>query len=315
MKPSAKFSKKQQNIISIIALVIVVLIIIIIVAVINLNDKKGSASPTAKPESTAQATASIPPTDAVSAEPANTPESEGQSSDTAKSNDSAQSAAASTITDSASLQTAQTQFDQYIANKNYSGALDLLKNSFSNSSYFDSKLNTYQNYVTYYESQGKYAESLSYQLDYIEKEDGLDNVVSGSTHYKLLQQTLQKTSSSDSRIQKIQDSVDRWTAIDELRKQNAYSDAEQKLLKMKEDGLDCVILYSYLGKIYDHEQKYKEEMELYFSFIDSRSSYNSLESDYVSIFEDTIGAMYYAGVLTDEDIEPYSDRVKTIKNE
>lgn len=223
---------------------------------------------------------------------------------------SAQSTPESTITDSDSLTSAQTQFDQYISGKDYAKALDLLKNSFSNSKYPDSVISTYRNYVTYYESQGNYEASLNYQLDYFEKEYGLDNVVSDSTQYKLLQTTLQHISSKDSRIGKIQESVNRWNAIDELRKQKNYPEAERQLLKLKDEGLDCVRLYSYLGIIYEQQQKYKEVMDLYFSYIDHHSNYNTIESDFVASFEDAVAALHYAGKLTDEDIEPYIDRMR-----
>ena len=82
------------------------------------------------------------------------------------------------------------------------------------------------------------------------------------------------------------------------------------MLKLKDEGLDCVRLYSYLGIIYEQQQKYKEVMDLYFSYIDQHSNYNTIESDFVASFEDAVAALHYAGKLTDEDIEPYIDRMR-----
>lgn len=318
MKSESKISKKQQNIISIIAFIIVVILIAGIIAIINFSNKNDSKSQTSSPSATPKATATASPAPSETAITSDTPGStdaaDTKSNDAAINNDT-QSTATSNITDSTSLKTAQTQFDQYMNDKNYNAALDLLKNSFINTQVTEAKVNSYKNYVTYYESQGKYSESLAFQLNYIEKEDGLDNVVPESIHYKSLQNTLQHTSSNDERIQKIQNSTNRWQSIMDLIKQGSYSEVEAKLQQMKEEGLDCVTYYSYLGKVYYHDQKYKEQMELYFSFIDSHSNYNTLEKDFVTIFENTIAALRYQDMLTDEDIEPYEDRVRLIDQE
>lgn len=305
-------NKRQNNIILAISIIIVVVLVAVIILVVNLADKKGTSDSksvsTDKPVATTTASSDTAPT-------VTPDQTSNESTSTSLEHTDATPVRESSISDNDALTNVQKTFDNYIKEKNYSAALDLIVNDFSNSDFSLSRLSTYRNYVTYYEAQKQYETSLAYQLDYIENKDGLDNVRASSVHYELLMETLKHVSSSDERIQKIKDSVARWSEIEDLIKNNSYDQALQKLLDLKNGGLDCAILYYMLGNTYTKQQEYVKAMECYIEYIDNHSNYNQLENDLVEAFKNRIVALHYNGQLTDEDIEPYEDREDIFAND
>lgn len=203
----------------------------------------------------------------------------------------------------------QDTFDSYISNKDYDSAKKLLDDFFKDNSYANNSLATYKNYVTYYESQGLYNDSAIYQLDYIEKNDGLDNVREGSTHYQLLTATLQNIPDfSDSRLDTIEASVKCWKELEDLYTANNDDEVISRTKDMIKNGKETVTAYLYLVQSLRSKGDSLEEAKVYYCYLaKDYTSLNQLEQSYYSMFSNALNMLYYNDKITSDDVEYLED--------
>lgn len=195
------------------------------------------------------------------------------------------------------LKEQQASFVKYMNEKEYEKAKEVLDNYFYNSAYATAAVNggnTYDNYVYYYETQKMYAESAVYQLDFIEKEMGLDNVISTNIRWIRLQETLKHVSLQDERLEKIQASVNRWTEITSLMQSKQYDSAIEKLRTDISNGLQCAYAYYYLAQAYNATEQYYKEYQTYQVILlrFREKTLNTLESSFSAVFTDHIEGLY-----------------------
>ncbi len=303
-------SKKTSYIILAVSVVIVVAIIVGIILLVNNSDKDSSAATaTSSTEKEVEDKTEVKDDEADSGNSTTSSSSESLNTQVtvAEPVDGVEPTRESTLTDEDSRLQLQANFDQYIENKEYDKALDLLTNEFNNSTYSGARLATYENYVTYYEAQEQYENSLNYQLDYMETKDGVENVRSSSVHYQLMLECLEHITSTDARIDQIKAAVARWDEVLALYNSGDYDATLAKLTELKNSGVNCVILYYYLSMVYNKQGDYANEIATYVEFIDSKSDYNQLEGDLVYSFKEHL-SVYYTNSEMDDYMEPYSDR-------
>jgi len=199
----------------------------------------------------------------------------------------------------------QAVFDSYIENKNYTAAYDLLENFFKDNSYANNSLATYNNYVTYYECQGLYNESIAYQLDYIEKNDGLVNVRQESVHYQTLVKSLEKVPDyQDGRLATINESVATWKAMTDALNNDDYNTVINTTKDYIKNGKESVTAYLYLTKALSASGDRFEEAKVYYCYIGlDGQQFNQLEMSYYTLFLNYLTSMYYNDIITNEELE------------
>ncbi len=181
----------------------------------------------------------------------------------------------------------QKTFNDCMEAQDYEGAKSVLDSFFATNQYSITGDNTYDNYVYYYEKQDLYKESAMYQIDFLEREMGLDNIVEGNTKYQKLLETLKYVKIDDPRLKQIEASVNRWKEIDELLNAGQIDTAIEKLRGYIENGLqDCVYAFSYLGKAYGAKPDYYKQTRTYYIFLSklAQREANTLEESFKVIF-------------------------------
>lgn len=198
----------------------------------------------------------------------------------------------------------QKTFDSYIENEDYSSAYELLENFFKDNSYANNSLATFNNYVKYYEEQGLYNESVAYQLDYIEKNDGLENVREESLHYQTLVKTLENVPDyQDSRLATINESVSTWKAMTDALNAKDYTTIINTTKDYIKNGKESVSAYLYLTEALKASGDSFEEAKVYYCYLGLDDDMNQLEMSYYTMFLNKLTMMYYNDTITNEELE------------
>lgn len=206
----------------------------------------------------------------------------------------------------------QKTFNDCMETQDYAGAKNVLDTYFATEQFAISGTNTYDNYVYYYEKQGLYKESAMYQIDFLEREMGLDNIIESNTRYQKLLETLKYVTVEDSRLDAMAASVNRWKEIQELLDNEKIDTAISKLQEYIQNGLqECVYAYHYLAKAYGAKPDYFKQARTYYIFLTRLSAResNTLELSFQPVFIEHANALYDMFLITDEERNLMEDTI------
>lgn len=205
----------------------------------------------------------------------------------------------------------QKTFNDCMDAGDYAGAKAVLDSYFATSEYALSGDETFSNYTYYYEKQGLYEDSIRYQLDFLEQNMGLDNIVEGNTRYAHLTELLKYVPFEDSRIQKMQESVNRWKEIQQLLDNNKIDTCISTLQNYMKQGIDGVYAYYYLSQAYDLKPDYLSEAKTYYIFLLKMQSNTGtiLDKSYAVLFQQNLTALYDSGKITEENRNFLEDEI------
>lgn len=327
-----EFFKRKPVIISAVALVIIIICAIALVITSGNNKKSGkgtntatettspspSTTPTKKPIQLPSTGAAVSSEEAVETQ---TPDSSSDNNTTTKAPETTkdvteeefedvmgptnEEAALAALEKKEQTEANQETFDSYIEKGDYSSAYDLLENFFKNNSYANRSLATYKNYVTYYEKQELYNESIAFQLDYIEKNDGLENVRQESVHYQTLEKSLEKVPNyQDNRLATINESVATWKQMTDAINNKDYTTVINTTKDYIKNGKESVTAYLYLTTALRESNDRFEEAKVYYCYLGlDDSGDNQLEFSYYTLFLNQLTQMYYNDAITNEQME------------
>lgn len=206
----------------------------------------------------------------------------------------------------------QKTFNDCMEAQDYAGAKNVLDTYFATEQFAKSGTNTYDNYVYYYEKQGLYQESAMYQIDYLEREMGLDNIIEANTRYQKLLETLKYVTIQDPRLDAMAASVNRWKEIQELLDNQKIDTAIEKLQGYIQNGMqECVYAYHYLAKAYGAKPDYFKQARTYYIFLTRLSvrEPNTLEISFQPVFLEHAHALYDMFLITDEERSLIQDTI------
>lgn len=197
----------------------------------------------------------------------------------------------------------QKTFNSCMESGDYKGAKEALDSYFADTEFAIDGNNTFYNYVYYYEKQDMYLESIQYQLDYIEKEFGLDNVISTNDKYVYLLNTLKYVDYSDPRLEQLEASAKRWDEIQQLLEDEKYDTVIKKIQGYIKNGLKCGYAYRYIGQAYNKKPDYFAEAKAYYIYllqIQDKEQKSSMERSFYLLFLDHINGLYNNDKITYE---------------
>lgn len=209
----------------------------------------------------------------------------------------------------------QQTFNECMEANDYDGAKKVLDSYFASSEFAlgdTSTRSTYDNYVYYYEKQGLYEESAKWQIDFLDKEMGLDNITESNIRYKRLLETLQYVRIDDPRLETMKNSIQRWKEIDELLANSQIDTAIEKLQGYIENGLqECVYAYHYIAKAYGEKPDYFKQARTYYIFLTRLSARepNTLERSFQPVFLEHAYALYDMYKISDEERDLMQDTI------
>lgn len=312
--PSINPQKKKWILIAIAAIAIIAIITVILVFASNNSDDKPSekkassqtSDKTDDTETTTDSALSVDNTEAplLSIEDAPEPTLKPEVADA--------EITASDPEPEVEIKENQKTFNDCMETEDYEGAKEVLDNFFAVDDFSIAGENTYFNYVYYYEKQGLYEESALYQIDFLEREMGLDNIVAENTRYQKLTETLQYVRIDDPRLDKIKASVARWSEIQELLNNNKIDTAIEKLQGYIENGLqDCVYAYNYLAKAYGMKPDYVKQSRAYYIIILRMNDreLNTLEKSFKTVFSTNLYMLFNDDFITIDERTDIEDNV------
>ena len=204
----------------------------------------------------------------------------------------------------------QQAFVESMEAEDYDAAKKVLDDYFATSEYAIAGVsggNTFDNYVYYYEKQRQYEESAKFQIDYLEKYIGLDNIVEANIRYQHLLETLKYVTIDDARLAQIQNSVDRWNEMQTLLDNGDTDTCISKLKELISNGLECIYAYNYLTQAYNQKKDYLSEAKAYYIELlklqDNEENLNLFEQQFYLIFHDRMNSLYDLYLITDEEKE------------
>lgn len=206
----------------------------------------------------------------------------------------------------------QETFNSCMESGDYDGAKKVLDSYFADTEFAIDGNNTFYNYVYYYEKQDMYLESIKYQLDYIEKEFGLDNVISTNDKYVYLLNTLQYVDYSDPRLEKLEESAKRWDEIKKLLEEEKYDTVIKKIQGYIKNGMKCGYAYRFIGEAYNKKPDYFAEAKAYYIYLlqlQEKEQMTSMERSFYVLFLDHVNGLYNNGQITYEERTFLDDEV------
>lgn len=205
----------------------------------------------------------------------------------------------------------QQKFNDCMESEDYAGAKAVLDSYFATSKFALSGEESFSNFTYYYEKQGLYEESIRYQLDFLEQHMGLDNIIEANTRYAHLANLLNYITIDDPRIQKIQESVNRWKEIQQLLDDNKVDTCLSKMKSYMQQGIDGVYAYHFLAQAYQAKPDYLSEAKTYYIFLLKMQEKEPtiLEESYSVLFQQNLNALYDSGKITEENKNFLEDEI------